>query len=355
MERLKRVMDAIVVPDQEVGRAAQTRLDNLTKPRGALGRLEELARDLCVMRGQAALTQPKPAVAVFAADHGVTASGVSLYPPEVTAQMVLNFLAGGAGINVLGRQAGAVVRVVDVGVNHDFEDLPGLVRAKVKRGTDNLAEGPAMTREEALQAIGVGMKVALGLMDEGHDLLIPGEMGIGNTAAASAVTATLCGLPPKDVTYRGTGLDDKALAHKVRVLEKALALHQADPADPLGVLANLGGLEIAAICGYSLAAASRRTPVIFDGFISTAGALVASRLCPAAAGYFLVGHGSAEIGHAAQCRALGKTPLLDLGMRLGEGTGAALAVQLVRAAVAIFNEMATFAAAGVSDEEVQPG
>jgi nicotinate-nucleotide--dimethylbenzimidazole phosphoribosyltransferase len=354
MERISQVMAAIKLPDQAVGEAAQAHLDNLTKPRGSLGRLEELARELCVMRGTTTLAQPKPAVAVFAADHGVTASGVSLYPREVTAQMVLNFLSGGAGINVLGRQAGAVVKVVDVGVDHDFGQLAGLIQAKVKRGTDNLALGPAMSREETLKAIAVGMDVAFGLIDEGHDLLIPGEMGIGNTAAASALTATFCGLPAREVTHRGTGLDDAALAHKIGVLEKALALHHADPADPLGVLSALGGLEIAAICGYGLAAASRRTPVIFDGFISTAGALVASRLCPAATAYFLVGHGSVEIGHAAQCRSLGKRPLLDLGLRLGEGTGAALAVQLVRAAVAIYNEMATFASAGVSDEEVQP-
>lgn len=354
MERLKQVIAAIQPPDPAVGETAQAHLDNLTKPRGSLGRLEELARELCVMRGSATLAQPRPAVAVFAADHGVTAAGVSLYPREVTAQMVYNFLNGGAGINVLGRLAGAVVKVVDVGVDHDFGELAGLVQAKVKPGTDNFAVGPAMSREEALRAIGVGMEVALGLVDEGHDLLIPGEMGIGNTAAASALTATFCGLPARDVTHRGTGLDDQALAHKINVLEKALAMHRADPADPLGALAALGGLEIAAICGYGLAAASRRVPVVFDGFISTAGALTAARLCPTAAAYFLVGHGSVEIGHAAQCRALGKRPLLDLGMRLGEGTGAALAVQLVRAAVAIYNEMATFAAAGVSDEEVQP-
>jgi nicotinate-nucleotide--dimethylbenzimidazole phosphoribosyltransferase len=354
MERLERTIAAIELPDPAPGEAAQAHLDNLTKPRGSLGRLEDLARELCVMRGSATLAQPRPAVAVFAADHGITASGVSLYPREVTAQMVLNFLNGGAGINVLGRLAGAVVKVVDVGVDHDFGQLAGLIQAKVKPGTDNFAVGPAMSRAEALKAIGVGMDVALSLIDDGHDLLIPGEMGIGNTAAASAITATFCGLPAKDVTHRGTGLDDKALAHKIGVLEKALALHQADPADPLGVLAALGGLEIAAICGYGLAAASRRVPVIFDGFISTAGALVASRLCPAAAAYFLVGHGSVEIGHAAQCRALGKKPLLNLNLRLGEGTGAALAVQVVRAAVAIYNEMATFAAAGVSDEEVQP-
>jgi nicotinate-nucleotide--dimethylbenzimidazole phosphoribosyltransferase len=351
---MKQVIAAIAFPDPAVGEKAQAHLDNLTKPRGSLGRLEDLARELCVMRGSATLSQPKPAVAVFAADHGITAAGVSLYPREVTAQMVLNFLGGGAGINVLGRQAGATVRVVDVGVDHDFGELAGLVRAKVMPGTNNFASGPAMSREQAIEAIEVGMAVAMGLIEEGHDLLIPGEMGIGNTAAASALTATFCGLPAREVTHRGTGLDDQALAHKITVLEKALALHQADPADPLGVLSALGGLEIAAICGYGLAAASRRVPVIFDGFISTAGALVASRLCPAAAAYFWVGHGSVEIGHAAQCRALGKKPLLDLGLRLGEGTGAALAAQLVRAAVAIYNEMATFAAAGVSDEEVQP-
>ncbi|MFZ5584885.1 MAG: nicotinate-nucleotide--dimethylbenzimidazole phosphoribosyltransferase [Thermodesulfobacteriota bacterium] len=353
MDRLETLLAQISPPDPSPGEAAQAHLDNLTKPRGSLGRLEELARRLCVMRGAARLAQPQAAVAVFAADHGVVAAGVSLYPREVTAQMVFNFLAGGAGINVLARQSGARVRVVDVGVDHEFDDVPDLIQAKVRRGTRNLLEEPAMTRQEALAAIAAGAGVAGQLMGQGADLLIPGDMGIGNTTPCAAITAALCGLPPAAVAGRGTGLDDQGLARKVAVLEAALARHRPDPADPLGVLAALGGLEIAAICGFVLGAAARRTPVILDGFISTTGALVACRLAPAAAAYVIVGHASQEIGHRAQCEALGQRPLLDLDLRLGEGTGAALALNLVRAAVAIYNEMATFESAGVTGDEVK--
>ncbi|MFH1059420.1 MAG: nicotinate-nucleotide--dimethylbenzimidazole phosphoribosyltransferase [Pseudomonadota bacterium] len=355
MDRLQSLLAQISLPDPAPGQAAQAHLDNLTKPRGSLGRIEELASRLCVMRGSASLAQPSAAVAVFAADHGVAAAGVSLYPREVTAQMVYNILNGGAGINVLARQAGARVRVVDVGVDHDFEAVPELIQAKVRRGTRNLLEEPAMTLAEAVAAVMVGAQVAAQLIDQGADLLIPGDMGIGNTTPCAAITAVLCGLEPAAVTGRGTGLDDQGLARKVAVLEKALARHQADPNDPLAVLAALGGLEIAAICGFVLGAAVRRAPVILDGFISTTGALVACRLAPAAAAYVIVGHASQEIGHRAQCAALGQRPLLDLDLRLGEGTGAALALHLVRAAVAIYNEMATFASAGVTGDEVNNG
>ncbi len=350
MQRLSELVAAIQAPDYSLAGAAKDRLDNLTKPRGALGRLEELARDLCVMRGSLELTQPRAAVTVFAADHGITQAGVSLYPREVTAQMVLNFLAGGAGINVLARQAGAEVKVVDVGVDHAFDKLPGLIAAKVRPGTANMLEGPAMTREEALQALMAGARVAQELMNQGVDLLIPGDMGIGNTTASAALTSVFCGLAPAQVTGRGTGLDDQGLAQKIAVLEKVLTRRHPDPADPLGVLAAVGGLEIAAICGYCLAAAARRVPVILDGFISTSGALVAARLAPAAGSYFIVGHSSQEQGHRAQCQALNKRPLLDLDLRLGEGTGAALALNLLRSAVAIYNEMATFASAGVTGD-----
>ena len=353
MDNIEQIVAAIAAPDQSVGALAQAHLDNLTKPQGALGRLEEIARRLCVMRGDTQLSQPQAAVTVFAADHGVAAAGVSLYPREVTAQMVLNFLAGGAGINVLARQAKAEVHVVDVGVDHEFEAVPGLIAAKVMRGTRNFAAEPAMTLAQARQAVMVGARVAAQLMDQGVDLLIPGDMGIGNTAACAAITSVLCRRPPAEVTGRGTGLDDQGLARKVRILDAALALHRPDPADPLGVLAAVGGLEIAAICGYCLAAASRRVPVILDGFISTTGALLAAALAPAASHYFIVGHASQEIGHQAQCQFLGQRPLLDLDLRLGEGTGAALGLMLVRAAVAIYNEMATFESAGVTGDKVE--
>lgn len=354
MERLEELIGQVKAPDQSIAQKAQAHLDNLTKPRGALGRLEDLARRLCVMRGAAELTQPKCAAAVFAADHGAAAAGMSAFPREVTAQMVLNFLAGGAGINVLARQAGAMVKVVDVGVDHDFPELDGLISAKVARGTANLLVEPAMSREQAVEAIMVGAKVAEDLIGQGHDMLIPGEMGIGNTTASSALASVFTGLPVAQVTGRGTGLDDEGLRRKVNAIQDALALHRPDPNDPLGVLAAVGGLEIAAICGFALMSASRRVPVMVDGLISTAGCLCAARLCPAAKEYFIAGHLSVESGQGTMLAQMGLKPLLDLNLRLGEGTGAALAVNLVRAAVAIYNEMATFESAGVSDEEEKP-
>lgn len=348
MERVQQIIEAVKKPDPAVGNRAQEHLDNLTKPLGSLGRLEELARELCVMRGTTELSQPKPAVAVFAADHGAALAGVSAYPREVTAQMVLNFLAGGAGINVLARQVEAVVRVVDVGVDHEFEDLPGLVKAKVAPGTQDMGQGPAMTRQQAVEAMLVGARQAQELIDQGRDLLIPGEMGIGNTTASSAIAAVFTGQPPDKVTGRGTGVDDEGFERKVAYLKKALEVNRPDPADPLGVLAAVGGLEIAAICGYCLMAASRRVPVVLDGLISTAGGMVAARLAPEAVAYFFAGHASVEQGQRLMLADMGLTPILDLGLRLGEGTGAALAVNILRAAVAIYNEMATFESAGVT-------
>lgn len=351
MASVQEIIARIKPVDRAAGPAAQEHLDDLTKPRGSLGRLEELARCLAEIRGSAELAQPKAAVAVFAADHGVTAAGVSPYPPEVTPQMVLNFLAGGAGINVLARQAGAEVKVVDVGVNYDFEELSGLIKAKVAKGTANLAEAPAMTPEQAERAILIGAETAAGLINEGADLLIPGDMGIGNTTACAALTSVLCGRPVAEVTGRGAGLDDAGLGQKVATIEQAISLHQPTRQDPLGALACLGGLEIAAICGFVLEAAAQGKPVLLDGFISTCGSLVAAGLCPPVKDYLLAGHCSVEIGHQAQLEALGLRPILDLELRLGEGSGAALALNVLKAAVAIYNEMATFASAGVSDRE----
>lgn len=351
MPSLQEIIERVKTLDPSAGPAAQEHLDDLTKPRGSLGRLEELARTLAEIYGSAELHQPQAAVAVFAADHGVTQSGVSPYPPEVTPQMVLNFLNSGAGINVLARQAWAEVKVVDVGVNYNFEDMPGLIAAKVAKGTANLAEAPAMNLEQAEQAIAVGAGVAADLIDEGAELLIPGDMGIGNTTACSALTAVLCARPVAEVTGRGAGLDDAGLSQKVAVIERAIALHRPDPNDPLRALAALGGLEIAAICGFVLEGAAQGKPVLLDGFISTCGALVAAKLCPPVKGYLLAGHCSVEIGHRAQLEALGLKAILDLELRLGEGSGAALALNVLRAAVHIYNEMATFASAGVSDRE----
>ena len=348
---LEALLNRIVEPDQSVAAEAQAHLDNLTKPRGSLGRLEELARWLCVVRGTTDISQPRPAVGVFAADHGVCAAGVSLFPQEVTAQMVYNFLRGGAGINVFARQVGADVVVVDVGVAAELADAQGLIKAKVAPGTADMTRGPAMSRDQALKAIGVGTDVAARLISEGYDLLVPGEMGIGNTTAASAITAVLCARAVAEVTGRGTGLDDEALRHKIGVIEKAIATNRPDPGDALGVLAAVGGLEIAAICGLILEAAASSIPVVLVGFISTAGALVAAKLKPEVVHYLLAGHCSVEAGHKIQLETLGLKPLLNLELRLGEGTGGVLAVGLVRAAVAMFTEMATFESAGVSDEK----
>jgi nicotinate-nucleotide--dimethylbenzimidazole phosphoribosyltransferase len=349
MQRIQNLIQAVKEPDLSLAEKAQARLDNLTKPLGALGQLEYLAKKLCVLRGTLQLEQPKPATAVFAGDHGVALAGSSLYPREVTAQMVYNFLNGGAGINVLCRQASAVVKVVDVGVDHDFEEMPDLISAKVARGTANMLEEPAMTREQTLQAMAAGAKVADSLIDEGFDLLIPGEMGIGNTTPSAALAAAFTGKSPAQVTGRGTGLDDDGLNRKVGMIEAALARHKPDPSDPLGVLAALGGLEIAAIAGYALAAAAHGVPVLMDGLISCAGCYCAVRLCPAVRDWLLAGHASVEAGQRVFLAELKLRPILDLDLRLGEGTGAALAVNVLRAAVAIYNEMATFESAGVSD------
>lgn len=351
MSTLEGIIERIKPLDPSAGTVAQAHLDDLTKPLGSLGRLEELARRLAEIRGSATLVQPKAAVAVFAADHGVAQAGVSPYPPEVTPQMVLNFLAGGAGINVLARHSGAQVRVVDVGVNYDFEDLTGLIKAKVAKGTKNLAQEPAMSLDEARRAIDVGAGVAAQLIAEGHDLLIPGDMGIGNTTPCAALTSVLCHQPVAAVTGRGAGLDESGLVQKIKTIERALELHKPSADKPLEALAAVGGLEIAAICGYVLEAAAQGVPVILDGFIAGAGALVAVRLAPAVKDYLFAGHCSVEIGHQVQLKAMGLKPILDLNLRLGEGTGAALALNVLRAAVAIYNEMATFAAAGVTGHQ----
>ncbi|ADK84896.1 nicotinate-nucleotide/dimethylbenzimidazolephosp horibosyltransferase [Desulfarculus baarsii DSM 2075] len=349
MDRLENIINRVKLPDYAIGQEAQRRLDSLTKPQGSLGRLEDIAKQLCIIRGGAAkLAQPKPAAAVFAADHGVAAGGVSAYPQEVTQQMIYNFLAGGAGINVLCRQAGADVWVIDVGVAGDMSQAQGLIQAKVAHGTADMTKGPVMTMNQALDAIVVGAQTAQRLIEKGYDLLIPGEMGIGNTTPCSAITAVICGLRPEQVMGRGTGVDDAGLSRKLAALKTALDVNKPDPANPLEVLCKVGGLEIAAMCGYILEAAARGVPVMLDGFISTTAALVAGGLCPTAIDYCFSGHGSVEIGHRAQLEKLGLRPILTLEMRLGEGTGAAVAMNVLRAAVAIYSEMATFAEAGVT-------
>jgi len=284
----------------------------------------------------------------FAGDHGIVEEGVSLFPREVTTQMVFNFLAGGAGVNVLARHAGAEVRVVDVGVDFDFGDTPGMLHRKVARGTRNFAKGPAMTRDETLAALQVGIDLADQCKAEGVGLVGTGEMGIGNTSPSSAIIAAISGIAVRDLTHRGTGINDAALEHKIRVIEQGLAMNRPDPADPLDVLAKVGGLEIAAIAGLVLGCAANSIPVVIDGFISTAGALIASELHPHVRDYIFAAHESVEIGHRFMLERIGTPPILDLGFRLGEGTGAALAMGLIEAGVKVLNEMATFEQAGVS-------
>jgi nicotinate-nucleotide--dimethylbenzimidazole phosphoribosyltransferase len=330
---------------------AQARLDNLTKPPGSLGRLEEVAAQYVAIREELFPPLNKKKVVVFAADHGVVAEGVSAYPPEVTFQMVYNFLRGGAGINVLARHVGAAVEVVDIGVNHEFQEAPGLISRKVAPGSRNLAREAAMSREEALQAILVGVERARAALAAGVDALAAGDMGIGNTTPAAALAAVFTGRPPAEVTGRGTGIDDASLSHKVVVIQRALDLHRPDPKDPLEVLTRVGGLEIAGICGLILGAAAGRRPLLLDGFIATAGALVAAALAPAATGYLIAAHRSVEPGHRIMQEHLGLKPLLDLDLRLGEGTGAALGFGLLEAGLKIYKEMATFSEAGVSEKE----
>lgn len=348
MNLLQTTLQGIQPVEETALTQTQTRLDNKTKPLGSLGRLEEFACRLVAISGQPLPDLSRKVIFTFAADHGITAEGVSLYPREVTAQMVQNFLNGGAGVNVLARHAGAEVRVVDVGVDHDFDDCPGLIRAKVARGTRNFAKGPAMSRQELEAALAVGIGLAGRCKAEGIGLVGTGEMGIGNTSPSSAIIAAIGNLSPEQVTHRGTGIGDDALQVKVKAIKNGLELNRPDPADPLDVLQKVGGLEIAAIAGLVLGCAANRIPVIADGFISTAGALIASELHPAVRDYLFAAHESVEVGHRFMLERIGIRPILNLDLRLGEGTGAALSMPLLEAGVKILAEMATFEQAGVT-------
>jgi nicotinate-nucleotide--dimethylbenzimidazole phosphoribosyltransferase len=349
--QLKEIIRQIPPLDESAMQSARARQDRLTKPRGSLGRLEELSIQLAGMTADPFPSVERKAVIVMAADHGVAREGVSAYPPEVTAQMVLNFLRGGAAINALARQAGARVAIVDIGVATEFEPLPGLIQRKVMSGTRNQAKGPAMTRAEAEQALQTGMDVLNEEAGRGLDLVATGDMGIGNTTPSSAIAAALTGLPVAQVVGRGTGIDDQGLKHKIQVVEQSLAVNRPDPNDALDVLHKVGGLEIAGLAGVMIAAAVRRIPVVVDGFISTAAAMIAVGLAPGVHDYLIAAHQSVEIGHQAMLWHLNLSPLLDLNLRLGEGTGAALAFHLVEASTRILREMATFDEAGVSDKE----
>lgn len=336
--------------DSAIRGKAQARLDRLTKPLGSLGRLEELAVSYVAITGELKPTVPRGVVFTFAADHGVTTEGVSAYPREVTPQMVLNFLRGGAGVNVLAKHAGVDVRVVDIGVDHEFGSVPGLLDRKIMRGTRNLSVEPAMTRAQAERAVTVGIELATEAVREGIGLIGTGEMGIGNTTPSAAITAVMTGRPVTEVTGRGTGIDEAGLTHKTAVIQRALDLHRPNQADPLDVLKNVGGLEIAGLAGLILGAAAARVPIVLDGFIAGAAALIAVGIQPLCREYLIASHRSVEQGHRVVLDQLRLKPLLDLDLRLGEGTGACLGMGLVCAAIKIYTEMATFDEAGVSDK-----
>ena len=343
--------------DRDAEAAAAQHHDRLTKPRGSLGQLESAGIRLAAIAGAVPPPVPRPAaVAVFAADHGVTTrreGRVTPWPQEVTAQMVANFVAGGAAINVLARQTGATVTVVDVGVARDLLDMgsaPGLRHRKVRSGTADLSAGPAMTVADVHAALAVGAEIAGELADDGANALVTGDMGIGNTTASAAVIAALTGRAVADVTGRGTGIDDAMLEHKIAVIEGALERVPHD-ADAHTVLAEVGGLEIAALAGFIVGGAARRLPVVVDGVISDAALLAASRLCPAAVDFVFAGHRSSEPGATAVLEHLGLEPLLDLHMRLGEGSGACLALPILEASARVLAEMATFDSAGVTDKD----
>lgn len=338
-------------PDAGWEARAWERLDSLTKPPGSLGRLEELAARLAASQRTVRPSASPSAIVLMAGDHGVVAEGVSAWPSEVTLQMMANFASGGAAINQLARRIGARLVLVDVGVAGDTTGFEGVVQAKVRAGTRNMVTEPAMTREEAAEAIMVGARLAMDLAAEGVRVIGTGEMGIGNTTAAASVIAAFTGVPVTRIVGRGTGVDDATFARKKRVVEKAIALHHPDPTDPLRILAELGGLELAGMAGVFLGGAASGVSVVSDGLISAAAALAAARLCPESLPHIFPSHLSKEPGHRVALVALGLEPFLDLEMRLGEGTGAALGMCVLASACAVMDGMATFAEAGIAERE----
>ena len=332
---------------------AQQKLDSLTKPRGSLGKLEAIARRYAAIKENIHPGIKGKRIFTFAGDHGVTEEGVSAFPKSVTVQMVFNMLAGGAAINVLARHVGAEVLVVDVGVDFDFEPADGLIIRKIGHGTRNFVKGPAMSRDDAVKALSVGIVLAEECAQNSIDIIGTGEMGIGNTTPSSAILAVLTGISPQDITGRGTGVDDKQLFNKIEVIQRAIAVNCPDPLDPIDVLAKIGGYEIGAIAGLIIGGAYCRIPVVVDGFISTAGAMIATAMNPSISEYIFYSHLSAERGHKRMLEHLKQEPILSLDMRLGEGTGGAIAMSIIEGAVKIMNEMATFEAASV-DRETKP-
>jgi nicotinate-nucleotide--dimethylbenzimidazole phosphoribosyltransferase len=326
--------------------AIQDRLNRQAKPQGSLGRLEEFARRFVAITGRDSVQ--KKVVFTFAGDHGVTEEGVSAFPREVTPQMVFNFVEGGAAINALARHVGAEVIVVDMGVDYEFKPMNGLLLKKIGRGTANFVKGPAMSRQEAIRCLETGIELAASCRDAGIDLVGTGDMGIGNTTPSAAIAAVFTGLSVPQVTHRGTGINDTALANKIRVIEEGLRINAPDPGDPVDVLAKVGGYEIGGIAGLIIGCAALGIPVVVDGFISTAGAMIASELHPHVRDFLFAAHRSAEIGHSHMLERIRLRPMLDLDMRLGEGTGAALAMGLIEAALCALREVKTFDEAGVA-------
>ncbi len=349
--RIETLISKVTSINGKFAEQAQMRLDNLTKPQGSLGRLEEFAKQFVAITENPMPVLDKKAIFTFAGDHGVAQEGVSAFPKEVTRQMVFNFLNGGAGINVLAKHAGAEVVVVDIGVDYDFDNSPGsLVTKKVITGTKNMRRRPAMTRDEAEKCIAVGIGLADEYAKKGYKIFGTGDMGIANTTPSSAVAAVMTGKSVEDVTGRGTGINDDVWENKVKVIKDAISLNKPDSSDPVDVLSKIGGAEIGGIAGLVLGAAVNKIPVVIDGFISTAGALIAYAIEPKTKDYMFAAHNSQEIGHKAMLEKMGLQPILDLNLRLGEGTGAALAMMIIEAGIKIYKEMATFEEAAVANK-----
>lgn len=348
MGEFQKTLDAIKKPDPDIAAAARSRQANLTKPPGSLGRLEWIACRVAAINGDVRPKLGKKRIVVFVADHGVSKLGVSAYPREVTGQMLKNFLDGGAAINAISRSMGIGIEIVDIGVDAEITG-DGFISHKIRRGTSCFTDGPAMSKDEAVRAIEVGIERAKAAKSAGCGIIGTGEMGIGNTTSASALLAAYLNLSPREVVGRGTGVDDAGIGKKAQVIGKALDVNKSSLDDPLDTLAALGGFEIAGMCGLALGAASLKLPVVIDGFISGAAALAAMRIKPEAGEYFFFSHLSMESGHRRFYEGIGENPLLDLDLRLGEGTGAALAMGIIEAAVAAHNDMATFDSAGVSN------
>ena len=347
---IENIISRIQPLDQKAMTAALARQDMLTKPQGSLGRLEKLSTQIAGITGQARPKIQHKVVTVMAGDHGVVEEGVSAFPQEVTPQMVFNFLSGGAAINVLSKHVGARVVIVDMGVASPMEAHPQLISRKVALGTKNIAKGPAMTRAQAEESILSGVEIVEAEIAKGLDILATGDMGIGNTTPSAAIACVVTGMSPSAVVGRGTGVDDNGLHRKILAVEHALKINKPNPQDGLDILSKVGGFEIGGLAGAILGAAANRRPVVIDGFISTAAAIIAATIAPQVKDYLIAAHCSQELGHRLMMEWLGVTPLLDMNMRLGEGTGAALAMSIVEASCKILDEMATFGEAGVSEK-----